>query len=268
MPNYVCVTCGTQYPESEQPPAHCPICEDERQYVNPDGQTWTTLDELRQQHHNTIEPVEPNLYRIHSEPKVGIGQSAHLVQTPQGNVLWDCITLIDTATIDAVKALGGIKAIAISHPHFHSSSVEWSRAFDNAPVYISARNNRWVMRPDRSIVLWEEATHSIFDGLTLIRCGGHFDGSTVLHWRDGAEGRGVLLTGDTIDIVADTRYVTFMYSYPNQIPLPSSKIRAIVQAVEPFEFDRMYEAFGAVTQQGAKVSVINSADRYIRAISE
>jgi hypothetical protein len=268
MPNYVCVTCGTQYPESEQPPAHCPICEDERQYVNPNGQTWTTLDELRQQHHNTIEPVEPNLYRLHSEPKVGIGQYAHLVQTSNGNVLWDCITLIDAATIDAVRALGGIKAIAVSHPHFHSSVVEWSRAFDNVPVYIHARNSRWVMRPDRSITLWEEATQSILDGLTLIRCGGHFDGSAVLHWRDGAEGRGVLLTGDTIDIVADTRYVTFMYSYPNQIPLPPSKIRAIVQAVEPFEFDRMYEAFGAVTQQGAKASVINSADRYVRAISE
>lgn len=268
MPNYICVTCGTQYPESEQPPAHCLICEDERQYVNPHGQTWTTLDELRQQHRNTIEQVEPNLYRIKSEPKVGIGQSAHLVQTPNGNVLWDCITLIDPTTVDAIRALGGLKAIAISHPHFHSSMVEWSRAFDDVPVYVNAQNSQWVMRPDHSIILWEGKTQAILDGITLIHCGGHFDGSAVLHWRGGADGRGVLLTSDTIDIVTDTRYVTFMYSYPNQIPLPPSKIRAIVQAVEPFAFDRMYESFGAVTEKDAKASVIYSAERYIRAISE
>ncbi len=268
MPNYICVTCGTQYPESEQPPAHCPICEDERQYVNPNGQAWTTLDALRREHHNTVERVEPNLHRIKSEPKVGIGQYAFLVQTPGGNVLWDCITLIDKATIDAINALGGIKAIALSHPHYHSTIVEWSRAFGDAPVYIHARNSAWVMRPDRSIVLWEEETRRLLDGLTLIRCGGHFDGSAVLHWRDGAEGRGVLLTGDTIAIVTDRRYMTFMYSYPNQIPLPPSKIRAIVRAVEPFTFDRMYEAFGAVTPKDARAGMIYSADRYIRAISE
>jgi hypothetical protein len=268
MPNYICVTCGVQYPESAQPPAHCPICEDERQYVNPNGQAWTTLDELRQKHQNTIEQIEPNLHRIKSEPKVAIGQYAHLVQTPNGNVLWDCITLIDQKTVNAIKALGGIKAIALSHPHYYSTIVEWSRAFDNAPVYVHALDRAWVMRPDQSIVLWTEETRPLLDGTSLIHCGGHFDGSSVLHWRDGAEGRGVLLTGDTIDIVQDTRFVTFMYSYPNQIPLPASKIRGIVRAVEPFEFDRLYEAFGAVTKTDGKASVIKSAERYIRMISE
>ncbi|HAX23411.1 MAG TPA: MBL fold metallo-hydrolase, partial [Chloroflexi bacterium] len=38
MEQYICVTCGTQYPEAEQPPAGCPICLDDRQYVNPNGQ--------------------------------------------------------------------------------------------------------------------------------------------------------------------------------------------------------------------------------------
>lgn len=266
MPNYLCVTCGTQYPETPQPPAHCPICEDERQYVNPNGQTWTTLDELRQQYHNVIEPVEPGLYRIKSEPKVGIGQYAFLVQTPDGNVLWDCLSLLDDATIQTVQRLGGIAAIAISHPHFHSSLVEWSRAFSNARVYVHVDNQPWVMRPDPAIVFWEGESQALMDTVTLIHCGGHFDGSAVLHWRTGAEGRGLLLTSDTIDIVADTRYMSFMYSYPNLIPLPASKVRRIVRAVEPFEFDRMYEGFGAVTVNGAKAGLHLSAERYIRAI--
>jgi hypothetical protein len=89
MPNYICVTCGTQFPESDQPPAHCPICEDERQYINPEEQQWTTLEALRHDRKMVIEPLEPGLHRLKPEPKIGIGQYAHLVQTPNGNVLWD-----------------------------------------------------------------------------------------------------------------------------------------------------------------------------------
>jgi hypothetical protein len=268
MTHFICVTCGTQYPDSPEPPAHCRICEDERQYVNPKGQSWTTLDEVRQQAHNIIEPLEPGLYRLHSEPKVGIGQSAHLVQTGQGNVLWDCITLIDDATLNAIQALGGLTAIAISHPHFHSCMVEWSRAFNGIPIYIHEGNWEWVVRPDPAIVFWEGHTRSLVDGITLIRGGGHFDGSSVLHWSAGAEGRGLLLSSDTIDVVADERYMTFMYSYPNYIPLSPSKVRGIVRAVERFEFDRIYDSFGGQCAQNAKAQVRFSAERYIRAITD
>jgi glyoxylase-like metal-dependent hydrolase (beta-lactamase superfamily II) len=268
MPNYICVTCGTQYPESDQPPAHCPICEDERQYVNPDGQQWTTLEALRPNHQMMIEQLELGLHHLKPEPKIGIGQYAHLVQTPNGNILWDCVPFIDDATIKAVNALGGIRAIAISHPHFHTVMVEWSRAFENAPIHIHAGNRPDVVRPDSAIHYWVEETLPLFDGVTLIHCGGHFAGSSVLHWRDGAEGRGVLLTSDTIDVVADTRYATFMYSYPNLIPLPPSAVRRIVAAVEPFAFDRVYESFGLVMDGDAKAKVSASAERYIRAITE
>ena len=268
MPKYLCVTCGTQYPESDQPPAHCPICEDERQYVNPDGQQWTTLETLLPDYQMVIEQIEPGLQRLKPEPKVGIGQYAHLVQTPNGNVLWDCVPFIDDVTIEAIDVLGGISAIAISHPHFHTVMVEWSRAFNNAPIYIHAGNRPHVVRPDPAVQYWEDETLQLFDGVTLIRCGGHFPGSAVLHWRDGADGRGLLLTSDTIDVVQDTRYVTFMYSYPNMIPLPPSAVRRIVAAVEPFVYDRVYESFGLVVDGNAKAKVNASADRYIRAVSE
>ena len=268
MPNYICVTCGTQYPASDQPPAHCPICEDERQYVGANGQQWTTLETLRETTHMVIEPLEPRLYRLKPEPKIGIGQWAHLVQTPNGNVLWDCVPFIDAATVDAINALGGISAIAISHPHFHTVMVEWSRAFNNAPIYIHAGNRPDVVRPDAAIQYWDGDTLEIMDGITLVHCGGHFVGSAVLHWRDGADGRGVLLTSDTIDVVQDTRWATFMYSYPNAIPLPPSKVRRIVAAVEPFAYDRVYESFGLVMDGDAKAKVRASAERYIRALQD
>ncbi|MEO8607294.1 MAG: MBL fold metallo-hydrolase [Chloroflexota bacterium] len=268
MPLYICVTCGTQYPESDQPPAHCPICEDERQYVNPSGQQWTTLETLRPDHHMLIEPVEINLYHLKPEPKIAIGQYAHLIQTPNGNVLWDCVPFIDDAAVEAINKLGGISVIAISHPHFHTVMVEWSRAFNNAPIYIHAGNRGDVVRPDPAIRFWEGETESILDGITAVHCGGHFAGSAVLHWRDGADGRGALFTGDTIYVVADTRFATFMYSYPNYIPLPASKVNRIVAAVDPFDYDRLYSAFGAVMAADAKAKVIASAERYVRAITE
>lgn len=268
MPNYICVTCGTQYAESSQPPAHCPICEDERQYLGANGQEWITLDALQTDRKMVIEPQEPNLHRLKPEPKIGIGQYAYLVQTPNGNVLWDCVPYLDSATIDTINALGGIAAIAISHPHFHTIMVEWSRAFNNAPVYIHEGNRRDVVRPDSALQFWSGATQPIIDGVTAVHCGGHFEGSALLHWRDGADGRGVLLTADTMDVVADTRWVTFMYSYPNYIPLRPSKVRKIVAAAEPFAYDRMYDGFGGVMDGEAKAKVARSAERYIAAMQD
>jgi len=267
MPNYICATCGTQFAATDAPPAHCPICEDERQYIGWKGQQWTTLEQLRADHRNLIRPEEMHLTGIGAEPAFAIGQRALLVQSPGGNILWDCITLIDDATIEAVRALGGIAAIAISHPHYYSAVVEWSRAFGGAPIYLHAADRQWVMRPDPAIVFWEGETRVLGDGLTLIRCGGHFEGGTVLHWAAGAEGRGALLSGDIVYVVNDRRYVSFMYSFPNLIPLPASAIQRILKALEPFAYDRIYSAwFDRVLSAGARAAVARSAGRYLRAI--
>src|SRR5947199_2591273 len=123
------------------------------------------------------------------------------------------------------------------------------------------------MRPDKAIVFWEGETRALVEGLTLVRCGGHFDGGTVLHWAGGANGRGALLSGDIIQVVPDRKHVSFMYSYPNYIPLPASKIECIMTAVEPFEFDKVYGAFwDMVIEQDGKAAVKRSAERYLRAI--
>ncbi len=266
MAHFICATCGTQYPETDSPPQQCLICADERQYIGWKGQQWTTLDQLRADHHNTIRSEEANLTGIGTEPSFAIGQRALLVAAPGGNVLWDCITLIDEATIEAVKKLGGISAIAISHPHFYSAMVEWSRAF-HAPVYLHAADRQWVMRPDPPIVFWEGDTQRLGDGLTLIRCGGHFAGSTVLHWAGGAEGRGALLAGDTVYVANDRRWVSFMYSFPNLIPLSAPAIDQILKAIEPYKYDRIYGAwFDRVLEGDAPAAVSRSADRYGRAV--
>jgi glyoxylase-like metal-dependent hydrolase (beta-lactamase superfamily II) len=267
MPNFICTTCGTQHAESDQPPAACAICQDERQYVKKTGQQWTTLDKLRLMNRNSLRAKEPGLIGIGIDPPFAIGQRALLLRTPKVNVLWDCIPLLDEAVVECLQALGGMSAIAISHPHYYSSMVEWSRAFGNVPIYLHVADRQWVMRPDKAIVFWESEKKTLGTGLTLVRCGGHFDGGTVLHWAGGASGKGALLTGDIIQVVPDRKNVSFMWSYPNYVPLPASAIERIVRAVEPFEFDRVYGAFwDMLIEADGKAVVRRSAERYLRAI--
>jgi hypothetical protein len=128
MTAFICTACGTQYPPSEAPPDACLICTDERQFVPAWGQCWTTLERLRNSHSNKFRRLAAGLTTIETTPAFGIGQRAILARTPDGNVLWDCLALIDDATVDVLEGLGGVAHMAISHPHYYTTMVEWSRA--------------------------------------------------------------------------------------------------------------------------------------------
>src|SRR5579864_4410251 len=161
MPHFICRTCGVQYAAAERAPEQCAICEEERQYVPETGQGWTNIAALRLSHRIGYRQYEPGLIGLGMEPAFAIGQRALLVRHPGGNILWDCVSLVDDAAIAIVEALGGIKAIAVSHPHYYSSVVEWSRAFGGAPIYLHAVDRDWCMRPDPAIYHWDK------DRLTL-----------------------------------------------------------------------------------------------------
>ncbi len=263
MTAFICKTCGVQYADSVSPPARCLICDDERQYPGPNGLEWTTLKSLEQAGYvNAFTALEPGTVSIRTTPQLAIGQRAILVQTPAGNVLWDCITLLDQETVERVRELGGISAIGVSHPHFYATSSEWARTFD-ARLYLPEADGAFVTDPDSRIEYWSGAVE-LLPGVTLIQCGGHFEGSAALHWRDGADGRGVLLTGDTVAVAADSHWVSFMRSYPNYIPLPAPEIDRIVSALEPYAFWRIYGGFNGEVAEDAKGAVHRSAERYRR----
>jgi hypothetical protein len=264
---HLCVTCGTQFPSAERPPEHCPICEDERQFVGVYGQQWITLEKLQRTHRNTLFQEGQGIWGIQTVPDFGIGQRALLVRSGKGNILWDCISLINRDTVALVNALGGIAAIAISHPHYYTSMVEWSRALGDVPIYLHEYDREWVQRPDGCIRFWQGETQVLDGGLTLIRVGGHFRGFQVLHSAEAENGQGALFTGDQPQVCPDRRYVSFMYSYPNFIPLDAASVRRIVAAVEPFRFVKLYGAWrNFVVQGSAKDALRRSAERYIRAL--
>ena len=260
---YICVTCGAQFAPSGEPPACCPICRDERQHVGDGGQQWTTLAELRETHAAHVEEIDPGVLSIGIEPAFAIGQRAlHL-----RGVLWDCVPLVDDEIERAVAAAGGIETIAISHPHFYSGMVEWAERFD-ARILVHEADREFVMRPSARIEHWGGERRRLSDELELIRLGGHFPGATVMHWTAGAEGRGAIFSADAIQVVADRDWVSFMWSYPNLIPLPRGEIARIRAVVATLEFDRLYGGFwGRTVASEARSKVLRSADRYIDALS-
>ena len=260
--SFLCKTCGTQFPEADAPPAECPICEDERQYVPAEGQQWVTYDEVRAKHRADIREEQPGLTGIGMKPAFGIAQRALLLESPGGNVLWDCLPLLDEMG-EFVESRGGLGAIAISHPHYYTTMVEWARRFD-CPVLIHELDREWVLRTDDSIEHWNGDTRVLWDDLTLLRLGGHFAGGQVLHWPAGD----ALLSGDIVQVLPGGRWVGFMYSYPMLIPLPGRDVERIAGALDAYEFERIYGAWwGRVIPTSGKDVVMRSAARYVQAIS-
>lgn len=269
MKRHICIQCGTQFTESAEPPPRCPICEEERQYVRWDGQAWSTLGELNQLHTLVFAQEGLGVTGINMEPRFAINQRALLVESAAGNVLWDCVTPLTEAAVHEIRARGGITAVAISHPHYYTTMIDWSAVFGNVPIYIHADDAQWVMRRGMEIVHWTGETLAINDEMTLIRCGGHFDGGTVMHWSGAPGGKGALFTGDIVQVVPDRRWVSFMYSYPNYIPLNATKVRRIVDALAPYEYDTIYGAFRSLKVEGdGKARLLASAERYLRAVGD
>lgn len=147
--------------------------------------------------------------------------------------------------------------------------LEWSRAFGNVPIHLHAADREWVMRPDPAIHFWEGDANPIAPDLTLLRLGGHFAGGAVLHWANWQQHRGVLLSGDILQVVP-ANHVSFMHSYPNLLPLSAAKIRRIAERLEPFAFDALYGAFSArgEIETHAKQVVAASIARYLTCLDD
>lgn len=261
LPIHICVACGTSFAEASRPPGRCPICDDERQYVPERGQRWTTRAELAEGHGNAWRQPEPDLLELRTTPTFAIGQRAFLIRTPAGNVLWDCLSLIDDATRTLIEALGGLAVIAISHPHYYTAMQDWAACFD-APVLLHERDRRWVMRPDDRLRFWSGDRREVVAGLTLLRLGGHFPGGAVLHWTAGADGRGAVFAGDILQVGADRTSVSFQWSYPNRMPLSGPTVARIAASLAPWRFARIYGAFGLHVLREGDVVVGRSAARY------
>lgn len=257
---HLCATCGVETEGTRSAGQICPICADERQYLPPGGQCWTTVDELLRQGH-VLEwfEVEPDLIGMVSAPKVGIGQQSMVIRTDEGNLLWDPPGLVTNEAIDHLRRLGRTLAIAASHPHMFGVQLAWAEALD-ATVLVNAKDAEWVQRHGDAIELWS-GERVVTSTITLHELGGHFPGSCVASWSGGAGGKGVLLTGDTIFANPDGT-ASFMRSYPNRIPLSPAVVLRLADVTDRLTFDRLYNNFGASIDADARAVVRFSAERH------
>ncbi|MBF6331768.1 hydrolase [Nocardia transvalensis] len=265
MTTWICDRCGLEHPDSDVPPQQCILATDsgdeERGDLGPHGQ-WTTHEELARQPH-TISYREHGrgVHSLRREPRFAIGHWSFVVQTPQGNLLWDPPAALDEQAVGMVRALGEVAAIATSHPHMFAAQVSWSHAFGRVPVLVNELDKQWVPRPDPVIRFWTDHAEPL-PGLELIHLGGHMRGSCVARTPDGT-----LLSGDTIAGALTPDWVSFQRNYPRHVPLSAAAVRRIVDGLEPYEFDRLYTLGGDTIDQNAKQIVRAAATRHIRWVS-
>lgn len=287
----ICTACGTQFPTADhQQQTRCFICDDPRQFTPPSGQSFTTLGSIVSSlagYKNVFHRYDKDgrLTFIYTVPKFAIGQRAILVKTPAGNVLWDCITLLDNATVEQINKLGGLKAIVISHPHYYTNHLQWAKAF-GCPVYLAAEDKQWLAQtdPERQVFLEPGTTEKLIkldgqdSGATILKLGGHFPGSLVLLF----DGR--LLVADTLlttpagmgnwetDAVGTKREghlgrtqgansFAFMWSIPNMIPLSPEEISGMWDVLGKHQFRSTHGAFMGhdIEDEKIKARVLESA---------
>ena len=236
----ICSACGTQYNNKEIKDGHCKICDDDRQYVPETGQAWISPDELQKDHAVQVRQVCDNLYSLTILPSFAIGQRAFLILSENGNILWDCIPLLDEETEAFITSKGGLRAIVVSHPHYYSNVGEWAETF-HCPVFIHKKDEEWA--PEfQDLILWKGEEKALWDGIKIINIGGHFPGSCIMHV-PSLSPQGMVFCGDSLYISRNSKHVSVMYSYPNHIPVAWSEIERIVQMLANIQFDKMYGAF-------------------------
>ena len=262
MKHIICETCGTQYREEVEVIGLCAICNDDRQYIGDNGQRWTDLGELKKNHHVRISQVNERLYALKMEPAFALGQRAFLVLSPNGNVLWDCIPLLDDATIDFINSKGGLKAIVFSHPHYYSTMNEWAAAFD-CPIYIHEGDRAFIFYRSNAVRLWEGDQQLLWDDMGIVHVGGHFPGSSLLQVGT-LSSKGGILCGDSFYLSKSKRHIAIMYSYPNQILLTKKEFAEVHRKITGLSFDSLYGAFDWQNLEGNAHDVFAaSMQRYL-----
>ncbi|WP_315817910.1 MBL fold metallo-hydrolase [Paraflavitalea speifideaquila] len=230
------------------------------------GQQWINYASILNNYSIHISERDTDLYDLRLVPAFAIGQRTFLVQSAGGNILWDCLPLLDEPTVAYIQSRGGLKGIAISHPHYYSLMALWAKTFD-CPIYLHEADEQWIVDKRDHVQLWSGSHKPLWDGMSLVHTPGHFAGSTVMHLpHHGA--KGTLLAGDSIFVSRDRKQVGFMYSFPNYVPMPPRDVKSIHKRLSPLQFDSMYSAFDQLNiYTGAKDIFEGSVKRYLQMVS-
>lgn len=267
MQCHICETCGTQFAPRHEPPPVCPVCEDDRQYVGWNGQRWTCHETLATRFGLLI-GEDAGLTAFTMQGGFGIPQRALLLPTEAGNILWECLSLVTDEAVAVLRERGGVDRLVISRPHFYSSMVQWSEALGSVPILLHGNDRAWVQRPASCIEHWQGDRLRLGPGVTLVRTGGHFPGSTALHWATGPRGGGALFVGDSPQVASNRRSVSFLHSSPNFVPLGPREVLAMRERLDGLAYGDVYGySWGRNIIGDARAAVDASFDRHLHIVA-
>ncbi|TXT07490.1 hypothetical protein VHUM_03210 [Vanrija humicola] len=247
----VCATCATQYPAPRRDCTHAKLSGSTDHPQARGATTSSATSRTRASRSSRPSRSSPSLRRVSISPACVKLTPAFLLETFEGSFIWDCSAVLTPPLIAHLTHLRRpLKAMAISHPHFFSTSLTWARAL-GVPLYINALDKEWYQRRESAgadeVVFWS-GTQRLSSTLTLIECGGHFPGSCVLHWDRAAEpltsdadarapDTGLLLVADTVMVQPTQKGITFMWSIPNAIPLHPTDVLHIQNVLREYDYD-------------------------------
>lgn len=261
----ICLTCGTQF--ETVPVGDCPVCADDRQYVDWSGQRWATHSALAARHTIRIER-DGDLWGVGLHDPFAIPQRALLAPTSIGNVMWDCLSVVTPDGVERLEQLGGVELIAISHPHFYAAMVEWSDALGGVPVMVHHADRTWIRRSSPNVRTWSGDRLDLAADATLVHLPGHFPGSAALLHRDPTTHRRSLLVGDSLMVGRDRRQISLVHSVPNHIPVGPHVVRDVQRRLADLDFDDVYGyTWGLNILGGARQVVDRSLMRYLDTIT-
>ncbi|SAM65050.1 uncharacterized protein UBRO_20111 [Ustilago bromivora] len=267
------------------------VSTDDRRYPCPTGQAYTSQRQLLPKTTFQFVPEESDdrILRLKFYPPVAIGQTAILLLTRYGAVIWDCCGFVSVELVEQVCKLsptGKVAAIFISHPHFFGTSLTWAKML-NCNVFISRLDRQWYQRgldsthphpglaARKQYIIEIQEDRSIppqIPSVTLIRCGSHFPGSKALHWDRDAESQlcpdakgAAVFCADTFMVMPDCKRFTFAYSFPNNIPLPPHDVEKIWMQMRPFQWSATFGGWSSrQILSDSRSTLLRSARYYIK----
>lgn len=258
---YVCRNCGF-WQRSLSTPHDCPVCQDFRHILPPDGWRFYNLQEARDAFSTHWEEILPGLWHFWNDPVDGIGSHAYLLQQKEGNVVFEGATVYSAQALDHMTHLGGVHFAAASHPHTYGALWQLQDHFDaNIAIH-------------KNDLFWTNAfrvTHPFDDNfdlspeLKLAHAGVHFEGQAFLVDR----GHSLIFCGDALkfDLALSSPRIAIGIashkSFVRSIPLTPHEIATYRSVFNQYEFDKIYSPFEQVHNIDG-----NLVDRYFQRLAE
>lgn len=264
-PAPICRHCGVESFDARiHSGLNCPICSDERQYPDPNGQVWLNANELSD-YRVDIRQIGKGAYALSANPNIGIGHTGYLLQSDQGWILWDPLPIVDGGLAwqgeDLSSSMEGL-TIAASHPHMFGAQSSWASEFKGT-VLVNEEDVSWVDSDRFSYQYWSRRLR-IDKRAEIVTMGGHFPGSSYLYW-ESEDGEVWLFASDTTQIRPNGRF-SFQWSYPNMLPLGANEVNSMLGKLPEYLPTRAFDNFGRTVRGNIREKIVLSGEKHIQRI--